>query len=134
MLYIFATNLNESIRGKSHQSWLRCPKTTPMLKAFRVRCFQGTRPSTSMMPDVGASIPVSILIVVDLPAPFGPTYPMISPLLMDRLMLSTTRFTTYSGVNNVRMAPNLPLYCLGMRNSLTRSLMCIIVIVVTHFS
>ena len=50
-----------------------------MLRAFSLRCFQGTSPATRTSPDVGTRIPVSILMVVDLPAPFGPMYPTSSP-------------------------------------------------------
>ena len=35
---------NDSISGRSHQSWLRWPKTTPMLRALSLRCFRGDEP------------------------------------------------------------------------------------------
>jgi len=70
--YIVPINWNDSSRGRSHQSWLRCPKTTPILRAFRSRLSHGTRPATVALPLVGTRMPVSILIVVDFPAPFGP--------------------------------------------------------------
>ena len=44
---------NESITGRSHQSCVRWPKTTPMRAHVAVRSRQGTRPSTSTSPDVG---------------------------------------------------------------------------------
>ncbi len=43
----------------------------PLIEGI-VRSFHGTRPFTVISPRVGTRIPVSILIVVDLPAPFGP--------------------------------------------------------------
>ncbi|HKZ84312.1 MAG TPA: hypothetical protein VJ793_11720 [Anaerolineae bacterium] len=51
---------------------MRWPNTTPIPRAWSTRCFHGTRPSTITSPCVGTRMPVSILIVVDLPAPFGP--------------------------------------------------------------
>jgi hypothetical protein len=56
----------------SHQSCVLCPKTTPMVATYRVRSRNGTNPLQTTSPDVGVRIPVSILIVVDLPAPLAP--------------------------------------------------------------
>src|ERR1700722_20408811 len=42
-----------------------------------------------MLPEVGASSPVSILMVVDLPAPFGPRKPKNCPGSTARSMRST---------------------------------------------
>ncbi len=42
-----------------------------------------------MLPDVGASKPVSILMVVDFPAPFGPRKPKNCPAVTCRSMAST---------------------------------------------
>src|SRR5271157_1256312 len=61
-----------------------------------------SNPTTSARPDVGFSSPQSMRIVVDLPAPFGPRKPKISPLRTVRLTWSTatklpnrlTRFST----------------------------------------
>ena len=36
------------------------------------RCRQGTKPLMRISPPLGTRMPVSILMVVDLPAPFGP--------------------------------------------------------------
>ena len=41
------------------------------LKTYRARA--GFKPATDAVPPLGWRMPVSILIVVDLPAPFGPT-------------------------------------------------------------
>ena len=51
---------------------VRWPKTTPMRRVSSTRLRDGSIPATEMRPAVGTSTPVSILIVVDLPAPFGP--------------------------------------------------------------
>ncbi|HUF40214.1 MAG TPA: hypothetical protein VMN57_16950, partial [Anaerolineales bacterium] len=59
----------DSIRARSHQSCERCPKTTPLLRALATRSRCGSRPSTRTVPLVGSRMPVSILIVVDFPAP-----------------------------------------------------------------
>src|SRR6266536_5354444 len=48
-----------------------------------------SRPRIRMLPLDGASSPVSILIVVDLPAPLGPRKPKKLPRRTCRLMLST---------------------------------------------
>src|ERR1035437_3476726 len=48
-----------------------------------------SNPATVPVPPVGAKIPVSMRIVVDLPAPFGPRKPKISPFPTSKL----TRFT-----------------------------------------
>ena len=63
---------NESITGVSHHSWLRWPNTTPMDATCRTRSLQGTRPMTDTRPESGVSMPLIILMVVDLPAPLGP--------------------------------------------------------------
>ncbi len=46
-------------------------------------------PATTPVPDVGRRMPQSILIVVVLPAPFGPKNPNISPFLILRFRLET---------------------------------------------
>src|ERR1035438_5085381 len=48
-----------------------------------------SNPATVPVPPVGDRIPVSMRIVVDLPAPFGPRKPKISPFCTSKL----TRFT-----------------------------------------
>ena len=67
-----AQKLNDSITAMSHQSWVRCPKTTPIVFTYCVRWRNGTKPLMKNSPLVGTRMPVSILIVVDFPAPFGP--------------------------------------------------------------
>src|ERR1700677_2220998 len=46
-------------------------------------CAAGAAPSTWIVPVLGVSIPVTRLRNVDLPAPFGPTRPVIDPAGMD---------------------------------------------------
>ncbi len=48
-----------------------------------------SKPATRPVPEVGASRPVSILIVVVLPAPLGPRKPKISPSGTWKLTWST---------------------------------------------
>src|SRR5687767_10052891 len=48
-----------------------------------------SKPATRASPDVGASRPFSILIVVVLPAPFGPRKPNTSPVRTLKLTPST---------------------------------------------
>ncbi len=52
-----------------------------MLARFTGNFFKFLIPSTSAWPEVGTSKPHIILKVVDLPAPFGPSKPKISPRL-----------------------------------------------------
>ncbi len=63
-------------------------------------------------------MPVSILIVVDLPAPLGPMYPISSPLSTLKLIPLTADVTVYSRVNRVRSAPSRPPCRFGERNVL----------------
>src|SRR5262245_18453195 len=72
--------------GRSHQSCVRCPKTTPIRRTCSMRSRHGTRPMTSQLPASGTRMPASSFTVVDLPAPFGPMYPTISPRSMARSM------------------------------------------------
>src|SRR5947199_10685546 len=53
--------------------------TTPNRLRTSVRCVVTSRPSSSSEPDVGCNRVVSILMVVVLPAPFGPRNAKISP-------------------------------------------------------
>ena len=58
--------------GRWHQSWLRWPNTVPIRNPSALRSRHGTKPERrAASPDVGWRIPVSILIVVDFPAPLG---------------------------------------------------------------
>jgi hypothetical protein len=51
-----------------------------------------SRPKTCTLPVPGVSRVVIILIVVVLPAPFGPSRPYISPGSIDRFTWSTARW------------------------------------------
>jgi hypothetical protein len=51
---------------------VRWPNTTPIRRVSSTRCRDGSMPATDSRPDVGTRMPVSILIVVDFPAPLGP--------------------------------------------------------------
>src|SRR5882757_24655 len=46
-----------------------------MMRLTSTGCWTTSKPSTSAVPEVGSSIPVSMRMVVDLPAPFGPRRP-----------------------------------------------------------
>ena len=48
-------------------------------------------PSTFTSPDVGVSTPVIILSMVDLPEPFVPIIPTVSPFFTERLTLLSAR-------------------------------------------
>src|ERR1700733_14762643 len=51
--------------------------------------FTTSIPQISIAPDVGASRPVSILTVVDFPAPFAPRNAQIAPLFTSSVSAST---------------------------------------------
>ena len=85
--------------GTSHQSTDRLPKTMPVFLLIFCRFFVGSSPPTSTFPEVGVSTPDSILMVVDLPQPLGPTYPTASPFSMPKLMSLTARRISYFGRN-----------------------------------
>src|ERR1044072_8379135 len=64
-------------------------------------------PSNTMRPVVGSVSPARQLKKVDLPAPFGPISPMISPWSMERLAPATARrlpnvFDTFSALSSMR--------------------------------
>src|SRR5215469_13701959 len=63
--------------------------TTPIWRFTSTGFLSRSRPRISMLPDVGASSPVSILMVVDFPAPLGPRKPKNCPGATRRLTLST---------------------------------------------
>ena len=88
-----------------------------MVRALVRRSFQGTIPSASMCPDVGTRMPVSILMVVDFPAPFGPRYPTISPSSMRREMSSTARVVIFCVLKKDRRPDILPSTRRGLLNS-----------------
>src|SRR5512147_2175389 len=52
-------------------------------------CLATSVPATDASPDVGCSSPHNMRIVVDLPAPFGPRNPKISPSLASNEIWST---------------------------------------------
>src|SRR5690625_6335287 len=79
-----------------------------MLRALARRSFHGTTPSTSTCPELGTSTPVSILMVVDLPAPLGPRYPTISPSSIRSETSSTARETTVRVVKKDRSPEKRP--------------------------
>src|SRR5882724_2147717 len=73
----------------SRSKRLRSSGTTPILRLTSSGSLSMSRPSTRIFPLVGASNPVSIFIVVDLPAPFGPKNPKKLPRATRKSILST---------------------------------------------
>src|SRR5262245_10479765 len=61
----------------------------PMCVRTWSRWLRTSKPATRAVPEVGASSPFSILIVVVLPAPFGPRKPKICPRGTSKLTAST---------------------------------------------
>src|ERR1700687_1359780 len=72
-------------------------------------------------PELGTKMPVNILMEVDLPAPFGPMYPTISPRAISKEMLSTALTGRYSRSNRLTNPPRRPSRRLKVRNSLESS-------------
>ena len=70
--------------------------TRPIL-AFTSRACSGMdRPSSSMLPEVGGARPISMRMVVVLPAPFGPKKPKKLPRGTSRSSPSTAAFVPYT--------------------------------------
>src|SRR5580704_14423138 len=61
----------------------------PMCCLMASDCVITSKPPTVALPEVGSSNPHSIRMVVDLPAPFGPRNPNISPRRTSRFTRST---------------------------------------------
>ena len=59
---------------------------TPIERRTSSACVTTSKPLTSAVPAVGGSSVVSMRISVDLPAPFGPSSPKISPSSTAKLM------------------------------------------------
>ena len=74
------------------------------------------------VPDVGVRMPHIILIVVDLPAPFAPIYPTISPSGTVKLIPSTARISSYFLENSVFTIPERPFPRIGFLNTFVKSL------------
>src|SRR5882762_7932041 len=76
--------------------------TTPICRFTSTICFSKSRPRICMVPEVGASNPVSILMVVDFPAPLGPRKPKNWPD-------ATRRLTSWTATNspNRRVNPSV---------------------------
>ena len=99
---------SDSPAARSHHSCERCPKTAPMLRTCASRFLTGTRPSITMLPDVGYNTPQSILMVVDLPAPLAPMYPTISPFSISKEISLTAFSVLYSRYTKSKNAPLKP--------------------------
>src|SRR5215831_5368422 len=76
--------------------------TTPIWRFTSTGCAAKSSPSSSILPALGASRPVSILMVVDLPAPFGPRKPKNCPASTRKLIASTALNDP-----NVRVSPSV---------------------------
>src|SRR5580692_4284748 len=80
---------------RRYSSAVRRPKsampsgTTPICRLISAELACRSCPRMRMLPDVGASNPVNILMVVDLPAPLGPRNPKNCPASTRRFTLST---------------------------------------------
>ncbi len=71
--------------GTCIKCWCTMPSPAAIASLDEEKCT--SFPSTKIWPSVGASIPNSIFIKVDFPAPFSPTSAWISPFLICRLTL-----------------------------------------------
>ena len=76
-------------RVRNSLSRLSCCGTTPRLARTSGPLTSGSRPFTSSVPDERRLVPPIIRIVVDLPAPFGPSRPKDSPGLTSKEIAST---------------------------------------------
>ena len=74
-------------------------KTMPMDLRTCVASLTTSKPFTFAVPDVGLRIVQSMLMVVVLPAPFGPSNPKISPVSTVMSSLSTALKELYAFVS-----------------------------------
>src|SRR5262245_52998469 len=84
----------------SSRSVVKAWGMTPMERRTWSDSFWTSKPFTSAVPEVGTSSVVSMRIRVDLPAPFGPSRPKISPA-------STAKLTPFTAVKS----PNFLTIC-----------------------
>src|SRR5947209_15713061 len=127
MRYRKRSSRSESMRGKSHHSCERWPKTTPMRLASSLRWRRGLSPATLTVPPLGWRMPVSILMVVDLPAPFGPINPIISPRSISSERSCTALTIRTWGFTTLRKPLSTPGRLFAIRNDLLRPLASIMV-------
>src|SRR6188768_3135147 len=82
---------------------------------FRISsdCVATSNPATVALPDVGTSSPHRMRIVVDLPAPFGPRNPKISPCDTSSDTSSTATKVPKRLVRCSRRTASFPLGCTG---------------------
>src|SRR5712691_10148074 len=66
-------------------------------------CSRTSKPATVAVPEVGGRKQVSILMVVVLPAPFGPRKPTIWPFSTSNEMWSTAVFRAYLFVSSLTL-------------------------------
>jgi hypothetical protein len=70
-------------------------KTRPIFRRTASRSLVTSYPATAALPEVGVARVHRILIVVDLPAPFGPRKPNVSPGLTSKSMPRTASISPY---------------------------------------
>jgi hypothetical protein len=83
-----AANANKWLRADLPVCTARASSSAPTSCSGRGCCAYGL-PFTVTVPDVGASRPRIIRIVVDFPAPFGPRKPVTAPGRTVNVKLST---------------------------------------------
>src|SRR6266852_9903565 len=66
-------------------------------------CSRTSKPATVAVPEVGGRKQVSLLMVVVLPAPFGPRKPTIWPFSTSNEMWSTAVFRAYLFVSSLTL-------------------------------
>ena len=82
-------------RARSSVSRLSCCGTTPRLARTWGPCTSGSSPFTVNVPEVRSEVPPIMRMVVDLPAPFGPSSPKDSPEATSKEIVSTARRSPY---------------------------------------
>src|SRR5690606_22965542 len=83
-------------RTRSSSSRLSCWGTTPRWARTSGPCRPGSSPSTRSCPPVRSRVPPIIRIVVDFPAPLGPSRPKLSPACTSKSIPSTATTPPYS--------------------------------------
>src|SRR5579875_231565 len=82
-----------------------------MLRRTVSRCLVTSCPATLAVPEVGSARVHRILIVVDLPAPFGPRKPNVSPPATSKSMPRTASTSPYLFVSSLTEMAGITLAC-----------------------
>src|SRR6202012_5352764 len=82
-----------------------------MLRRTVSRSLTTSYPATLAVPELGSARVHRILMVVDLPAPFGPRKPKVSPAATSKLIPRTASISPYFLVSSLTEIAGVPFVC-----------------------